>query len=505
MQKLLPAQPSLEHLKKQAKALLKAHLEGNSKTNARIRQFHPEWSRKPDVEIPPGEFSLSDAQWVIAREYSFPSWTRLKRYIEEIEPYSGARGLSGERWYVETHEQRARELLTDHKAERLSAVTRLRAHVPRFLDTSDEEILNTDVTLDDARQVVAREHAFPSWAGLIEWFETRLGINARIVELCERGSTGDHDALDELFTLLREDSQRWHTVYEQAFYKLGFGKSMPTMARSCAAVLQGKPTRKAVNREVLERFIAEGLTDALMVAAVWRRKDETVHILLDAGATIGALTIGHQTALEAAILERGVHARKIADRLAAQRVYRNCLWVAAGAGRLDLVKRFFKRDGSLTPEAGSHRMNFANLGFLPGLPKTNNRQEVIDEALFAACRMDRPEIVKYLVEQGANPNGRHDIFNTTPLQWAADSNGVESVRHLLLKGVSPNTVSQWGMTPLHHAVARNNIELVRVLLEAGAPLDVRDKENDGTPLGWVKGTEADEAIAHLLRSYGATE
>ena len=80
-QKQLPATPSLEHLKSQAKQLLKAHKEGSLAPFQRIRSFFPKLSDATDVEIQSATFSLQDAQLVIAREYGFASWTRLKEEV----------------------------------------------------------------------------------------------------------------------------------------------------------------------------------------------------------------------------------------------------------------------------------------------------------------------------------------------------------------------------------------------------------------------------------------
>jgi hypothetical protein len=49
----------------------------------RIREFHPRFGRATDAEIFEGQFSVTDAQLTIAREYGFPSWARLKRHIEK--------------------------------------------------------------------------------------------------------------------------------------------------------------------------------------------------------------------------------------------------------------------------------------------------------------------------------------------------------------------------------------------------------------------------------------
>jgi hypothetical protein len=79
----LPSNPSLDHLKYQAKDLLKEHAAHAPEAAQRIREFHLRFRRATDAEIFDARLSLSDAQLTIAREYGFPSWARLKRHIEK--------------------------------------------------------------------------------------------------------------------------------------------------------------------------------------------------------------------------------------------------------------------------------------------------------------------------------------------------------------------------------------------------------------------------------------
>jgi len=80
--RVLPPNPNLDHLKHQAKDLLKAHAARDRAVAQRIREFHPRFREAVDDEIFTAHLSLSDAQLAIARGYGFPSWTRLKRRIE---------------------------------------------------------------------------------------------------------------------------------------------------------------------------------------------------------------------------------------------------------------------------------------------------------------------------------------------------------------------------------------------------------------------------------------
>ena len=71
--KILPGDANLEHLKKQAKKLLKAYQNGDAAAVARVR-----------AHCDGGEFTLNDAQFVVAREYGFGSWPRLIADFETL-------------------------------------------------------------------------------------------------------------------------------------------------------------------------------------------------------------------------------------------------------------------------------------------------------------------------------------------------------------------------------------------------------------------------------------
>ncbi len=86
----LPSNPNLEHLKYQAKDLLKDHAARDPRAAQRLREFHPRFARAnsspiTDAEIFAAPLKLSDAQLAIARESGFPSWPRLKRRVEKPE------------------------------------------------------------------------------------------------------------------------------------------------------------------------------------------------------------------------------------------------------------------------------------------------------------------------------------------------------------------------------------------------------------------------------------
>jgi hypothetical protein len=83
--KQFPSKPDLNHLKYQARDLLKGHAAHDRGVAQRIREFHPRFRGATDAEILAAALRLSDAQFVIAREYGFKSWARLKAHVESPE------------------------------------------------------------------------------------------------------------------------------------------------------------------------------------------------------------------------------------------------------------------------------------------------------------------------------------------------------------------------------------------------------------------------------------
>ena len=78
----LPPHPSLENLKKQAKALQKAWSAHGAEALARIHAAHPRYGELSDPQLCAIKPRLTDCQLVLAREAGFASWPQLKVNIE---------------------------------------------------------------------------------------------------------------------------------------------------------------------------------------------------------------------------------------------------------------------------------------------------------------------------------------------------------------------------------------------------------------------------------------
>src|ERR1700741_3236883 len=104
----LPARPSLDSLRKQAKRLARDAAAGNDEAIARVH------AQLPRAALP---LSNRDAQLVIAREYGFPGWRDLTAEVQKrlggALDWAGAQAKTA--IYNEDHE-RLRALLAEYPA-----------------------------------------------------------------------------------------------------------------------------------------------------------------------------------------------------------------------------------------------------------------------------------------------------------------------------------------------------------------------------------------------------
>ena len=82
MSKSLPNRPNLDHIKNEAKALLKAHKHGNPSVCGTLRHL-PRLRDAPDKEILAVNVTLQEVQHALACEYGFKSWKALANLVAE--------------------------------------------------------------------------------------------------------------------------------------------------------------------------------------------------------------------------------------------------------------------------------------------------------------------------------------------------------------------------------------------------------------------------------------
>lgn len=321
----LPDKPSLQHLKYQAKDLLKGHANHDPAVAQRIREFHSHWAKASDAEIFAAHLTLSDAQLAIAREYGFSSWTKLKRRVEQPKPCD--------------------QLNLPHH-ERIEDATFRRA--VEFLDAGDVEGLREHLKRHPnlARQHVAFEGGNyfrnPTLLEFVAENPVRHGkLPKNIVEITkvilEAGV--DQSSLSETLMLVATGSvPRECGVQMGLINLLCDGGADPDSAAESAAVL--------FELQALDALLAHGARISLALAVALGRTEDARRLLTDADPQQRhlALSLGSQYGhleIVRLLLDAGEDPNRFNP--VGGHSHSTPLHQAAGNGHLDVVKFLIER------------------------------------------------------------------------------------------------------------------------------------------------------------------
>jgi hypothetical protein len=451
MDRHLPNRPSLRHLRYEAKALLRDVRAGHDEALNRLREYHPRSVRSTDA-------SLSDAQLVIACEYGFASWPRLKAYVERL--------AAVEQRVAEVRDAFARgDALARRKV--LAA-----AHTPTRFANYDPDAASLSEA--DARLLVANEKGYAFW----QKYDSYLHLEPAVQQVIDAVRCGDRSALQAvLHASPLAANPKWVTGYALPAHVPN--DSIPLFCVSEGAFRRTN-TRKN-EYELTVDLVAAGANVEIegglpLTGAVSFGILGTVEALLEGGANVDGVD-ADGTPMAYAMHFGFVG---IAELLAARRA-RLDLRFAAGLGMLDVVNGWFEADESLKPGAGALVDPYALERKVRGESPyrcERTRENILNQALYFACRNARLDVAAALVQRGA------DINAIVP--------GLDSKATIL------------------HLVAGDGVgrgeldEVVRFLLDHGARLDIRDREYGATPLGWAVYLKRENA-ARLFRALGATE
>src|SRR5690606_28168106 len=105
-------------------------------------------------------------------------------------------------------------------------------------------------------------------------------------------------------------------------------------------------------------------------------------------------------------------------------------------------------------------------------PNRGSRRD--DTPLHQAAVLEDTTLAARLIAMGATAAPRADVTFSTPLHGAARRSTPEMVR-ILIEAGAPLDARDWnGETPLFQAASAGRHEIVKILMDAGAAIDIRD-------------------------------
>lgn len=118
-------------------------------------------------------------------------------------------------------------------------------------------------------------------------------------------------------------------------------------------------------------------------------------------------------------------------------------------------------------------------------------------ALGLAAFLGGPAAVRVLLEHGADADDDPDNpFGVRPVHAAAAAHDRETMRLLLEAGADPNARQRGGFVPLHEAAHTDDVEMARLLLDHGA--DPALAADDGRDARRIAADDGSVAVARLF-------
>jgi ankyrin repeat protein len=448
MKQSLPARPNIEHLKSQARDLHRSVSTSDPEALQRVIEA---------VAQVPSPFRRSDALFVIAREYGFDSWPKLVDRVRELELES----LSVQELHAEflgtfgsqTADEAARILTRDPDIARLSFPSALMAfHVGAVQAFLEGGASATEPTGDPAWQPIL----WAAFSPLVRLPEHHANMTETFRLLLARGANPNASIVlpqwvdSPLSVLYAAVGPANNVPLVELLLKAGahpddneslYHSTEHGDHGSLRLLLQygANPASTNALPHQLDRHDLEGL-QIFLDAGVDPNTDNSLHHAIRRGRDVSHL--------ELLVRYGGDPHRKNPDGVsAAELAYRY--------GRDDLAQVLPLQNVS----PGSKLLRACWLGDL----------EAVDQVL------------------AEHPNAESELRGRDRFAFcdAASLGKTDSVRAFLRAGFPTTELNESTATPLHMACFAGSLETVRVLVEAGSPLDHAINTYRSIPLHWA--------------------
>ena len=433
----LPAKPNLEYLRKQAKQLQRT--------------------------MPQGK--LSDAQHMLAQEYGFTTWAKLKSQVVTfgLPPVEALRVA-----VCDSDAQRLQELLQSHPE--------LKATIDNPLPNYGfgQHALFAAVQRSDRKTIDVLLRAGADIRKRTEWWAGGFAL----LDDC------DPSLVDFLI-------ERGAVMDAHAAARLGMTNKLSELI--------------AADPEVVHARGGDGQTPLHFASTI-----EVAELLLERGAEIDAFDVDHESTPAQYMLrvQQSRHYPQDRQDVARYLVSRGCktdILMATALGDMNLVRRHLDSD----PEC--IRMSVSEEWFPKKDPRAGgtiyiwmfgaNRtahmvaREFGHEEIFQLLLERTPEDLKLALacELGDERTFQEHLARNREvlnelrdkLPKAAQSNNTKAVRLMLEAGWPVNTPGEMGATALHWAAFNGNAEMTCDLLRFHPDLELKSQEYAGTALSWA--------------------
>jgi len=437
----LPPNPSLESLRKQAKQ----------------RQRTMPQSK------------LADAQYLLAREYGFATWAKLKSHVVTL-------GLPPAEALTVTvrdgDSQRVRELLENYPELR----ARIDEPLPNY--GFGQNALFAAVQRSDRSTIDVLLRAGANIRKRTDWWAGGFGV----LDDC-------HPNLVDFLV------QRGAVIDAHAATRLGMLAKLTELVVADQGVVHARG--------------GDGQTPLHFASTI-----EIAEFLLDHGADIDALDVDHESTpaqymLRAEQMRHYPHDRQNVARYLVSRGCKTDLLMAAALGDVNLVRRHLDADPACI------RMNVSEEWFPKRDPRaggtiyiwtlgTNRTAHAVarefgheetfqlliertpqDLKQALACELGDENVFREYL--GGNPNVAKTLSDAErqKLPDAAQSNNTKAVQLMLEAGWPVNAPGEMGATALHWAGFNGNAEMARAILKFHPDLELKSREYAGTALSWA--------------------